>query len=86
MFICGTIFQDRVKTGLVLPKHLSASLASDGTAWIREILLNLLIFSEKNPKLANKSWPTLLKSATFFSSFVTYLQGLRAGAAGTAKS
>ena len=85
VFICGTIYQDRVKPGLVLPKDLSARLASDGTVWIREILLNLLIFAEKNPKLANKSWPTLLKSSTFFSSFVTYLQGLRTGAAGKAK-
>src|SRR5258708_32406594 len=85
VFICGTINQDRVKTGLVLPKALSARLASDGNAWIQEILLNLLVFAEKNPELAKKSWPTHLKSSTFFSSFVIYLQGLRAGPAGTAK-
>ena len=81
VFICGTIYQDKIKNDGIVPKDLSVKLASDGINWIREILLNLLIFAEKNPKLANKSWPTLLKSTTFFASFVTYLQGLRMGSA-----
>jgi len=85
VFLCGTIYQDYVKTSGGNPKELPAHLASNGVDLIREILLNLLIFSEKNPKLANKSWPTLLKSSTFFSSFVTYLQGLRAGFAANTK-
>ena len=46
----------------------------------KEIILNtlsvILRFARNNPDIANKSWPTLLKSQTFFSHVCSYIKGL----------
>jgi hypothetical protein len=46
----------------------------------QEIILDtlslILRFAKNNPDIANKSWPTLLKSQSFFSHVCSYIKGL----------
>jgi hypothetical protein len=79
IFLCGSIFQDCVKIRGMDPRKLPDFLAADRFDLIREHLYQILTYAEKNPKKANKAWPTLLKSKDFFNNFISYLQGVRTG-------
>src|SRR5581483_4678508 len=77
VFLCGTVFQDFVilqgKDPAELPKHLEAK----GQATIIEHLQYILKFAKNNPGVANKSWPSLLKSQAFFDNVLAYIKGIR---------
>jgi hypothetical protein len=71
VFLCGTVFQDFVKLRCGDPAELPGELARNGDDLLRTHILRILRFAENNPRIASKSWPTLLKSMTFFNHIVS---------------
>jgi hypothetical protein len=80
LFLCGTIFKDLVDQGID-PVTIPSVLKERGPDLIREHLLRIVDFAKINKDKADKSWPALLKSNTFFSHITTYISGFRRGAA-----
>lgn len=77
LFLCGTIYKDLVDFQKKDPSGIPKLLQKDGHALIQEHLLNILNYAKNNKGKADKSWPVLLKSNTFFGYITAYLGGIR---------
>jgi hypothetical protein len=77
IFLCGTVFKDLVtfqgKAAKEIPKHLR----DNGSTVFQSHLWHILNFVRQDPAQKIKSWPSLLKSNTLFTNFVSYLGGVR---------
>jgi hypothetical protein len=80
LFVCGTIFKDLVDNWAMDPNAIPEKLKSDGSALIAEHLQYIMDFADENQDKADKSWPVLLKSNTFFNHIAAYIAGIRRGA------
>jgi hypothetical protein len=79
LFLCGTIFKDLVEMQKMDFRSIPAFLAQNGSTLMQEHLLHTINYAKANKDKADKSWPVLLKSNTFFTYIVAYLQGIRQG-------
>lgn len=79
LFLCGTIFEDLVKFQNRDFPLIPALLATQGSLLVQEHLLYILDYAAKNQDKANRSWPVLLKSNTFFTFITAHLSGIRKG-------
>ena len=77
LFLCGTIFMDLVNVQGNSASAIPEILATNGSALIPEHLGMIIDYAKKNKDKADKSWPTLLKSNSFFSNVTAYIQGIR---------
>lgn len=83
IFLCGTIFKDLVEQK-VDPATIPDVLMKRGFDLICEHLMHIVDFAKNNRDKADKSWPSLLKSNTFFGHITAYISGIRQGAASNA--
>ena len=79
LFLCGTLYKDLVQMQGNTPSSIPNILEQHGEALIREHLCLVVEFAKNNKDKADRSWPTLLKSNTFFNYFTAYLMGIRSG-------
>jgi len=75
VFLCGILFEEQVTLLRKDPNEVLRILEKGNTELIIKKLELLIDFAKQNPKLADKSWPTLLKSQPFFDHFASYLKG-----------
>jgi hypothetical protein len=80
VFLCGTVFQDLTKLRGMPYGGIPNDLQESGKDLIQTHLFYILEYAKKNPQQKNKSWPSLLKSMTFFTNVMAYLGGIRKGA------
>ena len=78
LFICGTLHKDLVDLRRNEAAKVSGILEEIGEEIIREHLRLIVEFAEKDREKADQSWPTLLKSNTFFGHITSYLSDVRA--------
>ena len=83
LFLCGTIYQDLVVFQKKDPTEIPALLQTNGSSLVQEHLLHILNYARNNTSKADKSWPTLLKSNTFFGYITAYLGGVRTSSSPT---
>jgi hypothetical protein len=86
LFLCGTIYKDLVEIQRKDPKTITAILESEGVVLIRSHLLHIIDYAKDNKDKADKSWPVLLKSNTFFNHITAYLAGVAKGRTTPAES
>ena len=77
LFLCGTIFKDLVDLRRNAASLIPGILKDEGTALIQEHLLHIIDYAKSNKDKADRSWPVLLKSNTFFNYITAYLAGVR---------
>lgn len=75
VFLCAILFDEHVKIKTGLPEQLIQDLSASGSGRIQQVLEVIIDQGVSNPEAANKSWPTLLKSQTFFELVSTFLRG-----------
>ena len=61
------------------PASVPQYLAQHGHGVIQEHLMHIIEYAKRNKDKADRSWPVLLKSNTFFLYIVAYLAGVRRG-------
>lgn len=74
IFLCAILFEERVRILEETPEDLLEELDDDVIPILDKLRL-IIEFAKANPQIANKSWPTLLKSQAFFENVVSYLRG-----------
>ena len=77
LFVGGTIFKDLAELRNQDPSTIPDILIGDGASLIQDHLLHIISFAKSIREKADKSWPTMLKSNTFFNYVVAYLRGIR---------
>ena len=77
LFLCGTIYKDLVDFKKTNVSEIPTMLQKNGRELIQEHLLIILNYAKNNKSKADKSWPVLLKSNTFFGYITAYLEGIR---------
>jgi hypothetical protein len=77
LFLCGTIYKDLVGLQGKDPTGIPTLLKQEGSSLIKEHLLHILDYANKNKDKADRSWPVLLKSNQFFIYVTAYLAGIR---------
>ena len=70
VFICGTLYQEWLIAVARDPKLESILPPAADDASVLHSILSILRYGRDNPNIANKGWPSLLKSKSFFDSFV----------------
>ena len=73
LFLCGTIYYDLVDLHKMDPAEFPNSLTENGSALIQSYLLHTIEYAKGDKDKANKSWPVLLKSNTFFGYVKAHL-------------
>lgn len=77
LFLCGTLYKDLVDLkGNAFPE-IPKLLVKEGSPLIQEHLLHIVDYAKKNKAKADRSWPVLLKSNTFFNYITAYISGIR---------
>jgi hypothetical protein len=76
IFLSAILFEERVKILDGTPEDLLRELDRGVRPMIHKLHL-VIDYAKANPQIANKSWPTLLKSQPFFENVVSYLKGKR---------
>lgn len=79
LFLCGTIYKDLVDFQSLPATEIPEVLEQRGNELIKDHLWLVVEYVQKNKDKVDGSWPTLLKSNTFFSHIVAYLAGVRTG-------
>ena len=74
IFLCAVVFEDQIKVRGI-PLHKLIEALEDGNFSILTETISLAIDFAEAGAGEGKSWPTLLKSQSFFEKFVAYLQG-----------
>jgi hypothetical protein len=77
LFVCGTIFKDFKDFQKRDPSELPKYLEINEKKLIREHLYAIIDFQKQNKTKADKSWPVLLKSNTYFNYITLHLQEIR---------
>jgi hypothetical protein len=78
VFLCALLFENYVILQKKDPKYVVEKLGSGNLAPLLHELTMLLEFAKTNPSSANKGWPTLLKSQSFFDNVASYIKGRKA--------
>jgi hypothetical protein len=80
LFLCGTLYHDLAAIRKSDPATIPGILQKEGSALIREHLRFMIDFHRDptNP-MADRSWPVLLKSNSFFGHIKAYISGIRRG-------
>ena len=76
VFLSSVLFEKYTKIQQKGTEELLSDLNNNSQTIINNALSIILNFARNNPEIANKSWPTLLKSQTFFNHICSYLSGL----------
>jgi hypothetical protein len=76
VFLAAIMFEWHTRLRKQKVDDLIAEVECDARVTVEESLIAILRFAEKNPNIANKSWPTLLKSQAFFTHVCSYIIGL----------
>jgi hypothetical protein len=79
LFLCGTVFKDLVENQKTDSTGIIEELRARGSQMIQEDLLHIIDFAKNNSDKADRSWPVLLKSNTFFGHTTAYIAGIRRG-------
>jgi hypothetical protein len=79
IFICAVLFEKYTKIQKRDVSELLDDINRTPNGIINMTLESILNFANNNPDIANKSWPTLLKSQTFFNHICSYLAGIEEG-------
>ncbi len=74
IFLCAILFEEQVRILNNPPEQLLDQL-DDRFVPMLDKLHTIMSYADANPQVANKSWPTLLKSQTFFENISSYLKG-----------
>lgn len=74
IFLSAILFEERVRILDESPQDLLDELAQSVQPMLDK-LNSIIEYARENPQVANKSWPTLLKSQPFFENVVSYLKG-----------
>ena len=74
IFLSAILFEERVRILDESPQDLLDELAQSVQPMLDK-LNSIIEYARENPQIANKSWPTLLKSQPFFENVVSYLKG-----------
>jgi AIPR protein len=74
IFLSAILFEEQVRILEGTPEELLSKLNSSSQPMIDKLSL-VIEYAKENPQIANKSWPTLLKSQPFFENVVSYLKG-----------
>jgi hypothetical protein len=75
VFLCALLFEDHVRHRGDNLESLLAELEAGSTEPLRAALQAILTFARLNPASSNKSWPTLMKSQSFFEQVASFRQG-----------
>jgi len=75
IFLCAIVFEEHVVLKNGDPQTVIDEISTNGFSVVNEAIQLIIQFAKHNPSIANRSWPTLLKSQAFFQNFATYLQG-----------
>jgi hypothetical protein len=86
LFLCGTIYKDLVDLWERDPADIPTLLQEKGSGLIQEHLLRIIDYAKSNKDKADRSWPVLLKSNTFFGHITAYLAGIRQANGSSSKS
>jgi hypothetical protein len=71
VFIASFLYW-RYSVSMTLPVERLITDLDENTDAIRDGLMTMMNFGKAHPELAGKSWPTLLKSQTFFNHVIEY--------------
>lgn len=74
IFVSAILFEEQVRILDGTAEDLLSELDEDVQPIIDKLSI-VIDYAKENPQIANKSWPTLLKSQTFFENVVSYLKG-----------
>jgi hypothetical protein len=74
VFLCAILFEEWVTLKKGAVEDFIKQLETGNQEVIKDTLELLITFAKSDPKLA-KSWPTLLKSQSFFDNFASFLKG-----------
>jgi hypothetical protein len=77
LFLCGTIYRDLINLQNIDPSKIPEVLEERGANLIQDHLMHIVDFAKGNKEKADRSWPVLLKSNTFFTHINAYLAGIR---------
>lgn len=80
VFMTGILFDESTATGRSLP-DVVAQIAGGDYTLINQHLEQVIDLVKQDARFS-KSWPTLLKSQSFFDQYTLFLKGKRAGLAG----
>jgi len=75
IFLSAILFEEQVRILNCSPEDLVELLEETVIPMLEKLHL-VISFAKANPQIANKSWPTLLKSQPFFDNVVSYLRGV----------
>ena len=75
VFLCAILFDEHVRIQNKPAEALIQDLTSTGYRLIQDALDVVIDLGSTNPEAANKSWPTLLKSQTFFELVSIFMKG-----------
>ena len=70
VFLCGTIFQEWKIAVERDPKSTIEEFLGTGDGPVLLSVLRILRYAKINRQIANKGWPSLLKSKSFFDNFI----------------
>jgi hypothetical protein len=85
LFLCGTLYKDLVDLSGADPRQIPGILDKEGSSLVQEHLLYIIDFVNNNKEKADRSWPVLLKSNSFFTNIGYYLAGIRKPKNGSSK-
>jgi len=77
LFVCGTIFRDLRDFKKMNVADIPSLIQNMWPKIVREHLYYIMAFARQNQEKADRSWPVLLKSNTFFGHVISYIQGIR---------
>lgn len=78
VFLCGLAYEERVRILEFDFDDIISTLEGENFDILKDHLLILIQYAKGNAELT-KSWPTLLKSQSFFDNVSSYMKGLVAG-------
>lgn len=76
VFLTATVFEIHIRLRKESFSDLIENLESTGNRIIENVLSVIFTFASKNPDIANKSWPTLFKSQSFFTHVCSFIDGI----------
>ena len=76
VFVAAVLFERHIRINKNQIEELLDELSICADDLINDTISVILNFATEKPEVANKSWPTLLKSQTFFNHICAYISGL----------
>lgn len=86
LFLCGTIFKDLTERQKKKYTEIPEILETAGSDIIQTYLAEIIDYAKGNKDKADKSWPVLLKSNSFFNYVTAYQAGIHSKSLGKGES